>query len=319
MRPLNENVRRLASQKGGIVLSGELTPVGLNRNHLRDDVLARRAVRLHPGVFVVTDGEGVSNRQRMEAAQEYLGPESTLVLGSAARIHGIQGVASERAPEVALPPGLEKRQRAGVEIRFWSLPEDHTTVVDGLRVTTVARTLADLARELPRVAAVACLDSALLQGQISLDELPSVAAMMQRKRGCVSGRRRLTECRVGAQSPLETGVRLACADGGMPPDALQVPIYDSDGRLLGYGDLGWRLPDGTWLIAEADGLSVHEAPKALLHDRRRQNAFLSAANAQIVRFTSADLRVHGYIASVIRPILARAGWPGFRPVRPSPR
>ncbi len=85
-------------------------------------------------------------------------------------------------------------------------------------------------------------------------------------------------------------------------------VSDDHGALLGYGDMGWRLRDGTWLVAEADGRSVHELPEALLHDRRRQNAFLAGAGVSIVRFTWADCRTPSYIPGILRPLLHSGGW-----------
>jgi very-short-patch-repair endonuclease len=72
--------------------------------------------------------------------------------------------------------------------------------------------------------------------------------------------------------------------------------------------MGWRLRNGAWLIAEADGRSVHELPEALLHDRRRQNAFLVEAGASVVRFTWEDCRTPEYIPRVLRPMLRDGGW-----------
>ena len=85
-------------------------------------------------------------------------------------------------------------------------------------------------------------------------------------------------------------------------------MYSSGGVLLGYGDMGYRLPSGGWLIVEADGRSVHELPEALLHDRRRQNAFLGEPDITMVRFTWEDTRHDSYIPGVLGPILWRSGW-----------
>ena len=254
-------------------------------------------------------------RQQLKAAAAHLGPEAVAVLGSAVQLHGIHGLLGDRLPELALPPGLERLQRAGVVLRFWTIHPDDVTLVDGIPVTTVPRTLADICRYLPRMQAVACLDSAVHLGLLDAEAIAGLGLYMARRPHCVAGRRRLAEFRIGAQSPLETRVRLRACDAGLPPDELQVPIRDGDGRLLGYGDMGYRLPDGTWLIVEADGRSVHEAPEALLHDRRRQNDFLRAG-APIVRFTWADTTSAGCIPSVLRPLLQAAGW---RPPRRPPR
>jgi hypothetical protein len=140
-----------------------------------------------------------------------------------------------------------------------------------------------------------------------------VAELLHRRRNCVAGRRHLAEARFDAQSPLETRVRLRADDANLRPDALQVPIVDADGALLGYGDIGYHLANGAWLIVEADGRSVHERPEAILHDRQRQNAFLSRGQAATVRFTWEDTRRDSDIPRVLRPLLNRAGW------RPDPR
>lgn len=230
------------------------------------------------------------------------------MLSSAVAIHGIHGLMGSPVPQIAVPPGLEKRQRAGLDIHFWSIPEEHRTVIDGLVTTTAIRTVADVARLAPRMQAVACIDSALHLGLVSMADLEELPELLRRKPGCVSARRRLAEARVGAQSPLETRVRLRASDGGLPPDELQVPIHDEVGILLGYADLGYRLPGGRWLIVEADGQSVHELPEALLHDRRRQNEFLSGRVASVIRFAWPDTATDAYIPTVLRKALSSAGW-----------
>jgi hypothetical protein len=161
--------------------------------------------------------------------------------------------------------------------------------------------------------AVACLDSALDLKLVEQSSLPDIAQLMRRKPMCVSARRRLAECRVGAQSPLETRVRLRATDEGLPPDELQVPVVSPAGAVLGYGDMGYRLPDGRWLIVEADGRSVHELPEAVLHDRRRQNSFSALADVSVLRFTWPDTQSRLTIPNVLRPLLEREGW------RPNPR
>ena len=195
-----------------------------------------------------------------------------------------------------------------MHIHVWSIPEEQRVILDGLPVTSVDRTLADCVRLLPRMQAVACLDSALHLGMISMDGVMELCDLMIRKRQCFSGRQRLLEARIGAQSPLETRVRLRASDGGFPPDALQVPIRNSSEHLLGYGDIGYELPDGSWLIVEADGLRYHDQPGALLHDRRRQNSFLSAEVTSIVRFAWEDTKHAAYIPNVLGAALAKAGW-----------
>lgn len=307
MRDLDPALRTAAATASGLIHMADVADLGISRDTIHADLRTGRLNRMHRGVYCLpttTDDELLALR----AAYLHLGQESTGVLGAAQQLLGIQGADGTRPPEFALPPGLEKRQRADIRLRFWRIPEDDRTTVAGIPVTTVHRTLADSCRLLPRLQAVSSLDSALFHGLIRPEELPGLAALMERKPHCVSGRRRLLEARVGAQSPLETRVRLRANDAALRPDALQVPIRSGSGALLGYGDMGYALPRGGWLIVEADGRFVHEQPAAVLHDRHRQNSFLSHGSADIVRFTWSDTLGTTYIPSVLRPILDTAGW-----------
>jgi hypothetical protein len=279
---------------------------GMSRDALKRDVDAGRLRRPFRGVYAPP--EIGSRQEQIRCAALHTGPESIIVIGSGAVLHGLAGIPLRHVPQLALPPGLERRQRDGIDLHFWDIPESEVTTVDGQRVTSLLRTVADVCRLLPRFAAVSCVDSALDQGLLSLDDLDALRALMARRRNCVAGRRHAAEARVGAQSPLETRVRLRADDGGLPPDELQVPVFSVGGVLLGYGDMGYRLPSGGWLIVEADGHSVHERPEALLHDRRRQNAFVGESDITMVRFTWEDTRHDAYIPGVLRPILMRSGW-----------
>lgn len=282
------------------------TAAGLSRDALRRDVDAQRLDRPYRGVY--GPHGPLDDIARLRAALLHLGPESVAVLGSAALVHGLQGVPRGWTPQAALPPGLERRQRSGLDLHFWDLAADEVTEVDGVAVTSLRRTLADVCRLLPRFTAVACVDSALDSGAIAPANLDSIRHLMERRRNAVAGRRHLLQARPGAQSPLETRVRLRAGDAGLAPDRLQVPVHSPAGVLLGYGDLGYRLPGDGWLIVEADGRNVHELPQAVLHDRRRQNSFVSVPGISVLRFTWADTLAPAYIPGVLRPMLARAGW-----------
>ncbi|MGH3748816.1 MAG: DUF559 domain-containing protein [Micromonosporaceae bacterium] len=71
--------------------------------------------------------------------------------------------------------------------------------------------------------------------------------------------------------------------------------------MLGYGDLAWP---SHLLIAEADGVEVHSRPRALIHDRRRQNDFANAGYT-VLRFTWQDTMSTGYIPIAVRAARAR--------------
>ena len=176
----------------------------------------------------------------------------------------------------------------------------------GRHVAAVEWAIAQAVPELPRGNAVAVMDAALFSGLIDRRGLDAARRIARGRRG-VAARYEcwgLVDSR--AESPLETFGRLECVDAGVPPDELQVPLLDAAGRIIGRGDMGWRLGPGRWLIAEMDGRQWHETPDALLRDRWRQNALMPAAD--VLRFTAEDLRRPGRVGATVRAHLqARRG------------
>lgn len=252
-------------------------------------------------------------------------PDGVLGLRSAAEVLGLQGLPrSDRADcsagrdgtpcgrrfcpgqplEIVLPLTTRRVQAAHVRIHFWPLRPGEITVANALSVTTPVRTLADLVPRLERPHALSVLDSALHLSVATPDELAHARSVAAGRPGCRRVRDLWTIADGGAASPLESRVRLACVDGGVPPDDLQHVVRDRHGILLGIADMAWRARrrDGRLLVAECDGAVPHSRPAALLRDRRRLNDFTSAGCDQL-RFTWSDAMRPAYIASVIRGAL----------------
>lgn len=229
--------------------------------------------------------------------------ECAAVLSTAGRLWGLP-YCNDREVHVRVRPGLEQVQRPGIRFHTWQVWPRDIVRCGPFLTTAPVRTVADLLLRRGRDHGVAILDAALHHGLMGLDEITTVAAIMGGRRGCRRARTYLTLAAIGAQSPLETRVRLIATDAGMPPDALQVPILDEAGQLLGRGDIGWRTRRG-WLIAECDGLVPHSAPPALAHDRRRQNELLLRPGVSVIRFTWADADSPAYVVGVIRRALAQ--------------
>jgi len=229
--------------------------------------------------------------------------ECAAVLSTAGRLRELP-YCNDRAVHVRVRPGLEQVQRPGIRIHTWNVwPQD--IVTHGPFLTTApVRTVADLLLHRGRDHGVAILDAALHLRLVELDDFTTLAAIMGGRRGCRRARTYLTMAAVGAQSPLETRIRLIAVDGGLPPDALQVPLLSDGGLLIGYGDIGWKTPRG-WLIAECDGIGPHSLPTALAHDRRRQNEMLLRPGVSVVRFTWSDAETPAYVLNVIRRALAQ--------------
>jgi hypothetical protein len=234
------------------------------------------------------------------------GPHAVAVLNTAAAIHGIGGLPKpDGQVHVSLPTQHARAHRViDTQLALHQLairPEEIVTV-DGVRVTTPLRTVADLILQLDRYSAVSVMDSALNRRLLSQDELAALPRLIAGRRGAARARLWIPEADARAASPLETRVRLRCVDGGVAPDTLQHRVYSERGDLLGIGDLAWL---DARVLGEADGVEVHGRPAAVFEDRWRQNE-LASAGWIIIRFTWQDTLRPGYVVYVVRNALARA-------------
>ncbi|WP_235939961.1 hypothetical protein [Occultella kanbiaonis] len=158
--------------------------------------------------------------------------------------------------------------------------------------------------ELDRDTAVAVIDSALFRGLLTDQSLAVVRERVRGRRGAarlhewwplVDGR---------AESPVETHARLDCVDAGRPPDDLQVVLHNRRGVFLARGDLGWMRDDGSWVLVEIDGKSVHAQPGPLYRDRTRQNRIaIGSKSTTLLRYTAVDVYRKGHIPGEVRMAL----------------
>lgn len=237
------------------------------------------------------------------------GPEAIAVGPCALVLLGVQGVRTDVAPEVTLPGARAARSRDGIHLRQF---DDGMTVVRaaGRWVATPEWALAQAVPEMGRWRAVAAMDSTHHRGLVDAEGLERAYDLARGRRGVARTHAWWAQSDARAESPLETFARLDCDDAGIAPDSLQVEVVDDD-RFLGRADLGWRLPDGRWLVAEMDGVDVHSQFSALLRDRERQNDLVGCGAVDLLRVTGRDLTVPGAsrpgrMVTTVRRHLARA-------------
>lgn len=298
-------IRLLAARQHSAVTARQSLQCGLSLHDVRTRCRRGEWVPVFRGAYLVDAdlyGGEVPRAAQLSAVLLLHGPHAVLGLATAAELHGVQGLPQTAAPvDVILPPGLERWQRSGIRVHWWPLHPGEVVEVDGLRATSVPRTLADLVGRLDRVDALCILDSALHLRLLTVADLPTVTSTAAGRPGAAQLHALLPLADGRAASPLETRVRLACIDGCVAPDTLQHPVLDAWGHLLGYADLAW-LRRARPLLGEADGAAVHDRAEALYRDRRRQNDF-AKAGCDVLRFTWSDALRPPYVASVVRSML----------------
>ncbi|MGY1826159.1 endonuclease domain-containing protein [Blastococcus sp. SYSU DS0541] len=233
--------------------------------------------------------------QRMRAV--LLGAPDGAVVShlTAARLWGFQVplVAEDERVHLTVPRDARLRQRRDRRLHFSDVPAPETRRLHGVVTTSPSRTWMDLAAVVPPAALLAVADQMLARGYPRA-QFPAVLLRSAGRRGIVTARRVAACADPSAGSPMESVLRWAIHEAGLPPPVLQHVVRDG-GRFLGQVDLAW--PDRR-VVVEFDG-DVHRDRRVFVADVRRQNG-LVLAGWTILRFTSADLlgRPHQVLAAI---------------------
>jgi hypothetical protein len=244
--------------------------------------------RMFRGIYQHTDATA-DPLAWCQAANLLLPPGAALSHRSAALLYGVNllGYAQWPTMEVTVPPPDRLRPDARLIVHRTRLPPVDVVRRGGLPVTTPARTAFDLGRDPDRVAAVVALD-ALLHGRvIKPAALRSIADERLGWPGVVAFRAAGALARAGAESPMETRLRLLLVAGGLPEPVLQHEVYGDDGWLIARLDLAYR---DIRLGLEYDG-DHHREREICRRDAVRLNR-LRLRGWTVLRFTADDVLRH---------------------------
>jgi very-short-patch-repair endonuclease/predicted transcriptional regulator of viral defense system len=278
--PLDRKIARLATRQHGVVARRQLEAVGLGRGAVTHRVAAGRLHRVHRGVYAVGHPVLTVNGRRM-AAVLAAGPGAALSHASAAALWEIRPTSATRI-DVSVQSAAGRGKRPGLRIhRAASLRADELTEHRGIRVTTVARTLLDLAATLSHRALERALDEAEVQ---QLYDRTSLVAMARAHAG-ERGARALTQALDEDADPTLTDSELEelmlalCRE-----QKLEQPIP----RAWVAGLRVDFLFAASRLVVETDGYRFHRTRRAFERDRER-DAILARAGYRTLRFTHRQL------------------------------
>lgn len=265
-------------------LISEAPSHGLTRSQVERAVRSGSLVRLRDGVVAgartMAATEVSIHIERVRAAQLRMRGTSAASHGSAALLHGLARLGRPSGQvRLTCDRGGGRYRRLAVDGRLHvaGLPAAHLTTVGGVRATTPARTVVDLARRSSFRGGVVLADSALRAGT-TVDQLNEVLDFCRRWPG---RRRALDVVRFAsplAESPLESVSRVLFAEARLPPPVLQAEVYDGT-RFVARVDFRWGR-----VIGEADGLAKYDDPLALRREKVRQMA-LEDLGFEVVRWT----------------------------------
>jgi hypothetical protein len=275
-RRRGEAIAELARRQHGVVTRAQLGALGLGRGAIDLAVARRRIHIVHPSIFAVGH-TSLPVAGRLMAAVLAGGACAALSHRAAAAHWGIRP-SSARDTEVTTP--RRRRSRPGLRFYRSALPGDEVTTRDGIPVTTVPRTLFDLAAvvDLPQLRrAVDAAEARRLWDGLSLADLLD---RHPRRPGAAAVRAMVASPEAGiTRSMLEERFLGFLEASGLPRPATNAPLHL--GHRFVEADCAWREQR---LIVELDGFATHGTRASFEDDRGRDRA-LTAAGWRVMRVT----------------------------------
>jgi very-short-patch-repair endonuclease len=265
---IDERIEAVASRQHMAFSRQQAFEAGASMRFIERRVAAGDWVRTAQGVYVLRGAPGSWLRECKIAELSVPGSAVAKCAGAA-----LQDLTSFRPcrVELAVPPTSRTRSSRAVLHRYAGI---QTTTVKGIRVTTIAQTLFDIAPVVSGLRVERALDDCLLGGRLELDDLEERAAFY-------AGSRRPGLAMMNAL------IEERQADGWQPPESeLEVALFEvldrlpTKPRVVRQVALPWRsaqpgrvdafLPDHR-LILEADGRRWHARVADFDRDRWRDN------------------------------------------------
>ncbi|BBY00434.1 type IV toxin-antitoxin system AbiEi family antitoxin [Mycobacterium seoulense] len=224
--------------------------------------LRTRYVALHRDVYVPRDTE-LTAVLRAKASWLRSRRRGILAGFSASALHGARWIDPARPAEIM---DTNRREIEGVRVWEERIESDEITIVDGMRVTTPARTALDLARRHPRETAVAAIDALARAIDVKTADVELLVDRYRGRHGMKAAKAALELIDGGAQSPKETWLRLLLLQAGFPRPQTQIAVRNEWGWAEAYLDIGW---EDIMVAVEYDGDQHRTSRYQYVKDIRR--------------------------------------------------
>jgi very-short-patch-repair endonuclease len=285
----------LAGRQHGVVSVAQLRELGFTKHAVRRRVESKRLQRLHPGVYAVGHDALTPDSRRL-AAVLACGPGALLSHRAAGALQNL--LPSSPQFDVTVP--LPRRSRPGLVIHRSRLihPDDRSSV-RGIPVTSVARTLVDLADVLSEERLAKAVHEAEVQRAFDLGAVEAVVGRLPGRKGRHKLSRVLAAYRPEPhllRSEAERRFKRLCETHSLPQPQFNVHIA---GHEL---DVYW---EDVQVAVEIDGAETHHTRRAFHEDRARDRR-LAAHAIRVVRVTWQDLDHEERLAAELRAIRAAA-------------
>ena len=299
----------LAGTQHGVVSDPQAFALGYSTRTIRRRVQSGEWTRPFPGVLRCT-GAPPSDHQLAMAAVLWAGPDACISHTTAGALWRLDGV-HPRGIEVTVPAHVDRRS-SHARVHHSALAKQDASTVSAIPVTSVVRTLIDLAAVLAPGPLELAIEDAFRRRLATPGALELRAAeLIGRGRPGSRRLRTLLETRsTGPTTGSAAEVRLErlLVNGGLPAPRRQHAVTHA-GRTI-YVDFAY--PDRR-LAIEFDSLRWHSGRAKLENDAQRRN-LLRAAGWEVVTVTHGMLRERARTLALVRDAWIQLektakGWP----------
>jgi hypothetical protein len=282
-----------AFRKAWVASVAEWRSLGLTDARLRSLVRSGALVRVWHGVYATRAAVEWAKASPARghallviAVRASVGRDSVGSHQSAALIHGLDLFPGPPDTVILTRPTARRSGRLRPDGLFFHaarLSDEHVTRVLGASVTTVPRTVVDLARVSSFMSAVVTADSALHAAATTKEALIATCEACAGWPGVRQARRAVDFSDPRAESVLESCARVIFQEHGLDPPELQFSVTGSDFRYS--VDFYWPKYR---VIAEADGEIKYSDPRRAIRQLERDQR-LRDLGYKVVHFTWHEL------------------------------
>ena len=270
----------MAANHNGLLARKQLLDAGLSRNFIDGRVKCGLLRQAHAGVYQFGPVSPSYARERAALLACNGG-----VIGHRSAAALWQVLPAQRAPDpvdVVLCTQRHRGVRPGIRVHRSVPADDEITTIDGVSITTLARTVLDLGTMSGRD-----LERALAAGERTQndlrDQLTMLLARYPKRRGTGTLRTLLADPSSGTftRSRAEEMLLELVRAAGLPIPEMNVMLHGFEVDCL------WR---DARLVVEVDSFEYHSSHRAFVRDRRRDSVII-AAGMRVLRLTWRQLTV----------------------------
>lgn len=305
--PVASRLAEIARRQLGLASIEQLVEIGLSREAIRRRTVSGTLVKVGVHVYAVAGSPRTWEQSALAACLDR-GEGALLSHLTAARVLHLDAPI-DAAVHVTVPLGRTSRTPCDEVVihRTRALATGDRSRCGPLPITSVRRTLVDLATMLGPTTLGRAVDDALCRRLVTPAELRQTVEQLaaRRRRGAHVLTELLGPWTAGArmESVAEARFLRALLDAGLPKPQRQLVIADDFG-VIGRVDFAWP---GQMVLLEVDGFRWHANPASQAADSERSNR-LAAAGWTVLRATPAELdrAPRAILAALRRHIAATA-------------